>query len=1079
MWSEVVGAKEGCLLAHTMGLGKTMQCITLLVTIAEASKHPSIRVHGQIPEHLRQSRTIILCPPSLIDNWYDELLKWVPTSAKDSVGDIKVITSGLTPGERMFELQEWDNDGGILLLPYSLLTRFVLNMKSGKEMDAAQLDQEQELASRIILESPSIVIADEAQTFKTSSTKTSDAMHRFRSRSRIALTGSPLSNNLEEYFSLVNWVQENYLGDKREFKEKFVFPITEGLFQNSTQYKKRQSLTKLSVLKTDLAPKVHRADFSVMKGQMKGKTEFIVRLAPTTIQEKCYKIYLDSVIQTGLEDLPLANLWTWLAILRLLCSHPACFYEKLTGRETKHGKALGNSLKKTLKTKQEEKARFEDVLDLEADELLEKPVTAVGLDPEMVKNQLEALKEAPNIYATSLSRKMEVLMGILHYAKESREKALVFSQSLVILNYVETRLKKIGRNFLRLDGASKTSGRQQLTKDFNMGTIDILLISTRAGGTGLNLQAASRVVILDDSFNPMWEQQAIGRAYRIGQQKHVYVYRLLLSGSFEEAVQNQALFKLQLSTRVVDKKDTVRLANKDVKKYLCPLKPQAQQDLALFRGKDPLVMDRVLDRQSGSDCVRSIQLAETFLEEEKEELTAEEQRQVDEDVELRRLRRSDPDAYEARLREIGPRGLMEAPENASLPLLNMSTNVPRLGTDMTSSHQGQLSPGPEPANISSSASLTRPPLTADFLVGSAPTPGSVPQHLLPASGGITAWYGGTGSPKLQSSSELVEDTARKANVLPQPTSTEALQDDVSVDPEAFPLSAAQSQQQVTTKANDALRSISASAREQSQEIFREIARKKMEGESTDVELNDLIATIPAKSIMRIMEVAESKIYESPIVKSETNYNSQIRAMASLLRRDFFFHNALKKFKKAEGSGSSPATPDSRSRASPFAVPIDESDNAPTPSARGTPRRSPAAPTTLRNLSTPSDRGTPRRSPAAPTALRNVSAPSDRGTPRRSPAASATSPNRAPANLDGAFDASDAVQPDSPKDQQGSLELAAEAGEQRVGPPSSSSMRSVQQTSSSRSRRTPFTSSVSENFPALRELLLKNTADRRR
>lgn len=120
----------------------------------------------------------------------------------------------------------------------------------------------------------------------------------------------------------------------------------------------------------------------------------------------------------------------------------------------------------------------------------------------------------------------------------------------------------------------------------------------QSGGTGLNLFGANRVVILDDHFNPMWEQQAIGRAYRFGQQKPVFVYRLTAAGTFEQALQNQALFKEHLATRVVDKKNPTRNALKGAGEYLFPPKRVEQEDLNEFVGKDPLVLDKLLADQT-------------------------------------------------------------------------------------------------------------------------------------------------------------------------------------------------------------------------------------------------------------------------------------------------------------------------------------------------------------------------------------------------------------------------------------------------------------------------------------------------
>ena len=108
---------------------------------------------------------------------------------------------------------------------------------------------------------------------------------------------------------------------------------------------------------------------------------------------------------------------------------------------------------------------------------------------------------------------------------------------------------------------------------------------------------ANRVVILDSHFNPMWEQQAVGRAYRIGQKKHVFVYRLTAAGTFEEEIQDQALFKEQLATRVLEKKNPNRIGLSGAKQYLFEPKEVEKCNIACYIGKDPLVLDHLLADQ--------------------------------------------------------------------------------------------------------------------------------------------------------------------------------------------------------------------------------------------------------------------------------------------------------------------------------------------------------------------------------------------------------------------------------------------------------------------------------------------------
>lgn len=126
-----------------------------------------------------------------------------------------------------------------------------------------------------------------------------------------------------------------------------------------------------------------------------------------------------------------------------------------------------------------------------------------------------------------------------------------------------------------------------------------MLISTKAGGQGLNIQSANRVVIFDFGFNPAWEEQAIGRAYRFGQQKPVFVYRFVTGGTYEANIYNTQMFKISLANRVVDKKNSTRNAVKNTKKYLYPPKQVNHEDLTteLELNLDPKVLSRVMAAQ--------------------------------------------------------------------------------------------------------------------------------------------------------------------------------------------------------------------------------------------------------------------------------------------------------------------------------------------------------------------------------------------------------------------------------------------------------------------------------------------------
>ena len=603
LWREITSEHEdlqGCLLAQTMGLGKTMQVIALLVTLSEAARSSNKNLRDQVPPDLRESRTLILCPPALVENWWDECLLWPPQPLSANVGQLRKVTSAMKQADRLIEIHAWNKTGGILLLGFEAFRGLVHNRPrisaKTKEKKATLDDQQHEIVKKILLERPSLVVADEAHQFKAKSSSLNEAMSQIRTMSRIALTGSPLNNSLEEYHSLIDWIAPGYLGTSTEFKATYEEPIREGLYQDSTESQYRESRKRLKALELEMEPKVHRANVSCLHADLKGKSEFVIRVPLTELQRKLYCIYAENIRTASSDKEPnTARLWSWLNVLKLLCSHPKCYKAKIFEEES----GTGSSKSAPQKTKPLTSVVEEVLIGSEDDVAIsDEPVSRAARSQIKDESQVVFDSLTEPIDALSLSHKTQVLMNILSFSEDAHDKVLVFSHSLPTLDYIGEQLLKTGKEFIRIDGRVDTQKRQSVTKVFNEGNTNICLVSTRAGGQGLNLFGANRVVIMDEHFNPMWELQAIGRAYRIGQQKPVFVYRLTVAGTFEQAIQNQALFKEQLATRVVDKKNPNRSALKGAGQYLFLPKTVKQEDLSQFVGKDPLVLDRLLAAQT-------------------------------------------------------------------------------------------------------------------------------------------------------------------------------------------------------------------------------------------------------------------------------------------------------------------------------------------------------------------------------------------------------------------------------------------------------------------------------------------------
>ncbi|KAL2201304.1 hypothetical protein P885DRAFT_25583 [Corynascus similis CBS 632.67] len=623
MWNQLVvdsTVRQGCLLAHTMGLGKTMQVITLLVVIAESSMSPDESVRSQIPENLRESKTLILCPPTLIDNWQEEIRMWAPGNI---LGPVYRVDSISSPSGRMKTIQAWASSGGVLILGYAMFTILVRGTEGAREL---------------LLETPNIVVGDEAHYMKNPDSQRHQATANFRTMSRIAMTGSPLTNNVMDYYAMINWVAPNYLADIAEFRERYSNPIKEGLYADSEASKKRKARRMLHVLQATVDPKVHRRDIDVLRNELPKKKEFIITLPLTRVQKQVYETYIKGVESRRQTVTSPANAWGLVAKLSLALAHPIIFRTNLEAPKAKSQKVkAGGSSAQVLgssTTATTGQLDDENEFDLPQDTII----------------QLRAILAIRNIEDYNLSNKILVLLRILDECKKVGDKVLVFSQRMSTLDYLENIFKRQRVVYQRLDGNTLMSTRQNSVKKFNRDSeIQVYLISTTVGGLGLNIYGANRVVIFDFRYTPAEEQQAIARAYRLGQLKPVYVYWLTIGGTFEDTILKNAVFKTQLAFRVVDKKNPDPWSSRFSEYFMMP-RELDQQDLSRNLGQDK-VLDALLQSDEVGKLIRKITSTETFEREETYELTPEERQEAEKDIEMERLRLQNPEKFRMREQE--------------------------------------------------------------------------------------------------------------------------------------------------------------------------------------------------------------------------------------------------------------------------------------------------------------------------------------------------------------------------------------------------------------------------------------------
>lgn len=718
MWNNVVKSSlgQGCLLAHEMGLGKTMQTITLLTVIRGASASKDEAVIRQIPPRLRQSRTMVICPAGLVDNWVCEFDEWAPDRL---LGPCFKIDAQLDEEERLDVATQWSRQGGILICSYDIFT-----VMSGARTGKYQYED----SMKIMRCNANIVITDEAHYLKNIKTQRATAVNNVETTSRIALTGSPLTKYVMNYYALISWVAPGYLGEKTRFFARFHKPIEAGLYRDSTATERRKSRKQLAVLKALVEPIVHRNDATVLRQMLPGKREFIIGLKLTPTQFDAYNTYIKNIrsITKAEEFNHMTKVWSLVTYLSALVGHPVIFKRKLEGKKT--GQAgRGKKHKKNKEADEDEDEGAE-------------------LSNDIISDLLAHVNDR-TIEDIVHSNKMRILFRILDESKQVGDKVLIFSQSLMALNYLQNVFTRQQRNFSRMDGSTKASSRQKSVQDFNEDpNAEIYLISTTAGCVGLNIAGANRVVIFDFKYTPADEQQAIGRSYRIGQLKTVYVYWLIVAGTFEQTLHSSAIFKKQLAQRVVDKQnpDPTSFRNKD---YFKPPELPTAQDLAPFRGQD-----RILDalvREFAGDIL-SITPTETYETEEIFEFDDDDHRDMERDFQELKQQATAPapsgtSQYNEGAAGLGPGQQMGPPRMGPLQRGPGSTQ-PVNGHSSWNSGRGGSSTQPAPAGQMVPYTGPLPSARSGPHAPIAPNAGPVPNtQPAPTRPGPSARSGGLGS----------------------------------------------------------------------------------------------------------------------------------------------------------------------------------------------------------------------------------------------------------------------------------------------------------------------------------------------
>uniref|UniRef100_A0A672J2W9 Chromodomain helicase DNA binding protein 3 n=1 Tax=Salarias fasciatus TaxID=181472 RepID=A0A672J2W9_SALFA len=452
------------ILADEMGLGKTIQTIVFLYSLFKEG-------HTKGP-------FLVSAPLSTIINWEREFEMWAPdfyvvtyTGDKDSRAIIRenefsFDDTAVKQGKKAFKLRrEAPIKFHVLLTSYELVT---IDQTALKSIDWACL------------------VVDEAHRLKNNQSKFFRRLNDYKIDHKLLLTGTPLQNNLEELFHLLNFLTPNRFNNLDGFLEEFA------------DISKEDQIKKLHDL---LGPHMLRRLKADVFKNMPAKTELIVRVELSPMQKKYYKLILTKNFEAlnskgGGNQVSLLNI---MMDLKKCCNHPYLFpVASMEAQKTPSGAYEGSAL-------------------------------------------------------TKASGKLTLLQKMLRKLKEQGHRVLVFSQMTKMLDLLEDFLDYEGYKYERIDGGITGALRQEAIDRFNApGACQFcFLLSTRAGGLGINLATADTVVIFDSDWNPHNDIQAFSRAHRIGQANKVMIYRFVTRASVEERITQVAKRKMMLTHLVV------------------------------------------------------------------------------------------------------------------------------------------------------------------------------------------------------------------------------------------------------------------------------------------------------------------------------------------------------------------------------------------------------------------------------------------------------------------------------------------------------------------------------------------------
>lgn len=504
----------GAILADEMGLGKTVQAITYLTLLKHLDNDPG--------PHL------IVCPASVLENWERELRRWCP-----SFSVILFHGSGRTTYSK--ELSSLGKAGlpppfNVLLVCYSLFER-----RSAQQKDDRKVLKRWKW---------SCVLMDEAHVLKDkNSFRWKNLMSVAQNaRQRLMLTGTPLQNDLHELWSLLEFMMPDIFATGDVDLKKLLNAEDGDLIPRIKSILGPFILRRLkSDVMQQLVPKIQHVRYVFMGAEQSEAYEDAINEYRAASQARMLKSSMgmpNNVI--GL--LPKRQISNYFMQFRKIANHPLLVRRIYRDEDV---------IRFARMLYPKGVFGFECTLEKVIQEL--KNYNDFAIHRLLISYGDVGAKGALSDEHVLGSAKCQALAELLPLLWKDGHKVLIFSQWTTMLDILEWTLEVIGVTYRRLDGSTEVTERQTIVDTFNNDhSIFACLLSTRAGGQGLNLIGADTVIIHDMDFNPQMDRQAEDRCHRIGQVKPVTIYRLVTKDTVDENIYEIARRKLVLDAAVLE-----------------------------------------------------------------------------------------------------------------------------------------------------------------------------------------------------------------------------------------------------------------------------------------------------------------------------------------------------------------------------------------------------------------------------------------------------------------------------------------------------------------------------------------------